>query len=96
MGHLAKNYWYQKGSKGLSKEKNFEGANFAREDSDDYETTMLMATVLDEHVDSKIWFLDTRGSIHMTDQKVRLKDFNESNKRKERLANSSSLQEESA
>lgn len=63
-GHLAKNCWHNK-DKGATKGKE-EEANLARQDSDDYEDTMIMAVVADDHVDSKIWFLDSGCSNHMT------------------------------
>lgn len=58
-GHLAKNCWCKKRNKDSLKEINFEGENFASEDSNHYETMVLMVTVSNEYVDSKIWFLDT-------------------------------------
>ena len=42
--------------------------NLARQDSDDSEGGMVvMAAVADNHVESKIWFLDSGYSNHMTD-----------------------------
>lgn len=51
-----------------------------------------MAAVVDEHVNSKIWFLDTGCSNHMTSHRVWLVDFDESKKSKVKLADDSSLQ----
>lgn len=51
-GHLAKNYEYKKGVE-ATKDKDDEGENLAHEDSHDSETMVLMATISDEHVDSK-------------------------------------------
>ncbi|XP_050896860.1 uncharacterized protein LOC127103657 [Lathyrus oleraceus] len=50
--------------------------------------------VADEHIDSKIWFLDTGCSNHMTDRRVWLANFDELKKRKVRLADNSYLQAE--
>ena len=49
--------------------------NLARQNSDDYEDMMVMAAVVDDHVSSKIWFLESSCSNHMTGQKVWLADF---------------------
>ena len=50
--------WYKKGKS--------EGANLAHQSSDDSEDVMVMNAVADEHVGTKIWFLDTGCSNHMT------------------------------
>lgn len=55
---------------------------------------MLIAAVLDEHVDSKIWFLDTGYSNYMNGRRVWLEDFEEPKKIKVRLVNNSSLKAE--
>ncbi|XP_050885188.1 uncharacterized protein LOC127088300 [Lathyrus oleraceus] len=91
-GHLAKHCWSRK-DKGETKGKD-EGENLARQDSDNYEDLVFMAAVVDEHVDSKIWFLDTGCSNHMTGRRKWLVDFEESKKRKIKLADNSSLQVE--
>src|ERR1051325_1611055 len=65
LGHVAKNCWYRKDN-GLTKRKD-EGANLARQDSDYSEGGMVgMGAVSDKHVKSKIWFLDSGCSNHMT------------------------------
>ncbi|XP_050896104.1 uncharacterized protein LOC127102817 [Lathyrus oleraceus] len=71
-----------------------EGANRALQDSNDYEDMVVMVIVGDDHVESKIWFLDSGCSNHMTFQKVWLADFDSSNKSKVKLADNSSLQAE--
>ncbi|XP_050896771.1 uncharacterized protein LOC127103563 [Lathyrus oleraceus] len=81
-----KNGWYKK-------VKN-EGASLAHQDSDDYEDMMVMVAVADEHVDTKIWFLNTCCSNHMSGQKVWLADSYESKKSKLKLGDNSSLQTE--
>ncbi|XP_050876912.1 uncharacterized protein LOC127080645 [Lathyrus oleraceus] len=50
--------------------------------------------VADDHVDSKIWFLDTCCSNHMTGRKVWLEDFDDLKKNNVKLADNSSLQAE--
>ncbi|XP_050875659.1 uncharacterized protein LOC127079298 [Lathyrus oleraceus] len=89
----AKNYWYKK-DKGVAKGKDDEGENLACQDSYDFEGVVLMDAVIDEYVDSKIWFFDTGCSNHMTGQRVWLVDFDESKKCKVKLANNSLLQAE--
>lgn len=89
-GHLAKNGWYRK-DMGATK-GNEEGANLTHQDSDDYEDMMVMAVVANDHVDSKIWFLDTGCSSHMTGRKIWLEYFDESKKSMVKLADKSSLQ----
>ncbi|XP_058783325.1 uncharacterized protein LOC131658001 [Vicia villosa] len=75
-GHLAKYCWYRKDN-GSMKGKD-EGANLASQDSDDSESGMVvMDSIVDNHVESKIWFLDLGCSNHMTGQKVWFPDFNE-------------------
>ncbi|XP_050909627.1 uncharacterized protein LOC127123451 [Lathyrus oleraceus] len=91
-GHLAKHRWYRK-DKGLTKGKD-KGANFARQDSDDYDDMVVMAAVADEHVESKIWFLGSCYSNHMIGKKVWLVDFYESKKSRVKLAENSSLKAE--
>lgn len=88
---MAKNYWYRK-DKGATKE-NEEGANLARQDSNDYEDMVVMATVADDHVNFKIWFLETGCSNHMTGRKVWLVDFDELKKSKVKLTDNILLQE---
>ncbi|XP_058726874.1 uncharacterized protein LOC131598275 [Vicia villosa] len=64
-----------------------EGAKLTRQDSDDSEGgTVVMAAVVDNHVESKMWFLDSGCSNHMTGQKVWLADFDESKKSRVKLA----------
>ena len=77
-GNVAKNCWYNK-DRGAIKGYE-EGANFAHQDSDDSKDMVVMVVVTDEHVDTKIWFLDTSYSNHITGRKVRLTDFDESKK----------------
>ncbi|XP_050919532.1 uncharacterized protein LOC127137085 [Lathyrus oleraceus] len=89
-GHLAKNDWYNK-YKGATKSKE-EGANLARQDSDDYEDMVVMAAFADDHIDSKIWFLDTSCSNQMIGLKVLLADFDSSMKSRVKLTNNISLQ----
>lgn len=84
-GHLAKNYWYKKG-------KN-EGENHARQDSSDSEGIVVMIAVANEHVNTKIWFLNTCCSNHMSGQKVWLEDLDESKKSKVKLVDNSLLQQ---
>ncbi|XP_058727027.1 uncharacterized protein LOC131598445 [Vicia villosa] len=92
-GHMSKHCWYRKNN-GSTKGKN-EGANLARQDSDDSEGGMVvMAAVADNHVESKMWFLDSGCSNHMTDHKAWLVDFDESKKSKVKLADNNSLQVE--
>lgn len=55
---------------------------------------MVMAVVADDHVDSKIWFLDSVYSNHMVGRKLWLVDFNSSKKSKIKIVNNSSLQAE--
>ncbi|XP_058776276.1 uncharacterized protein LOC131650590 [Vicia villosa] len=81
----------EKKDNGLTKRKD-EGANLARQDSDDSEGMVVMVAVVDNHVESKIWFLDLGCSNHMTGQKVWLTNFDKSKKSKVKLADNSSLQ----
>lgn len=53
---------------------------------------MVMASVANDHVDYKIWFLDTGCSNHMIGRKSWLADFDESKKRKVKLLDNSLLQ----
>lgn len=53
---------------------------------------MVMATVVDGHINSKIWFLDSGYSNHVTGRKMWLANFDSSKKSKIKLANNSSLQ----
>ncbi|XP_058775966.1 uncharacterized protein LOC131650264 [Vicia villosa] len=62
--HLSKHCWYRKDN-GSKKGKD-EGENFACLGSDDSEGMMVMAAVADNHVESKIWFLDLGCLNHMT------------------------------
>lgn len=91
-GHLAKDYWYTKDN-GSTKGED-EGANLARQYLDDYDDIMVMDAVADDHVESKIRFLDLDCSNHMTDRKVWLVDFDDSKKSKVKRADNSSLQAE--
>ena len=92
-GHLDKHCWYIKDNG--SKKRKDEGANLACKDSDDCEGGMVvMAAVADNHVEFKIWFLDSGCSNHMTGRKEWLADFDESKKSKVKLADNSSLQAE--
>lgn len=65
-----------------------EGGNLARQDAD---YMVVMTAVANDHVESKIWFLDLGCSNHMTSQKVWFVDFDESRKSKVKLINNSSL-----
>ncbi|XP_058762537.1 uncharacterized protein LOC131635917 [Vicia villosa] len=90
-GHMSKHCWYKKVN-GSPKGKD-KGAKLVRQDSDDSEGGMVvMDAVADNHVESKMWFLDSGCSNHMTGQKVWLVDFDESKKSKVKLADNSSLQ----
>ncbi|XP_058727147.1 uncharacterized protein LOC131598579 [Vicia villosa] len=71
-----------------------EGAKFARQDSDHSESMVVMDTFADNHVESKIWLLDSGCSNHMTGQKEWLADFDEWKKSKVKLADNSSVQVE--
>lgn len=90
-GHLAKNYWYNK-DKGATKGKDDEGEKLAHQNSDDSEGMILMVVFTYDHVDSKIWFLDTGCSNHMIGRREWLLYFDESKKSKVRLPKYSSLQ----
>ncbi|XP_050914627.1 uncharacterized protein LOC127129501 [Lathyrus oleraceus] len=59
-----------------------------------YEDMIVMVAVAGDHVESKIWFLDSGCSNHMTSQKVWLEDFDSSKKSKVKLADNSSFQVE--
>lgn len=89
-GHLAKHCWYKK-DKGSTK-GNDKWENLARQNSDDFDDMMVMGAVVDDCVESNIWFLDSGCSNHMTGQKVWLVDFDESKKSKVKLVDNSSLQ----
>lgn len=91
-GHLAKNFWYNK-DKGATKVKE-EKENLACQDSDDFEDMVVMATATDDHVDSKIWFLDLGCSNHMSGQKMWLAYFESSKKSKVKFVDNISLQVE--
>lgn len=91
-GHLDKNFWYNK-EKGETNGKE-EGVNLAHQDSDDYEDMVVMAAIADDHVDSKIWFLDSGFSNHMNGQKLWLEYFDSLKKRNVKLADNSLLQAE--
>ncbi|XP_058784851.1 uncharacterized protein LOC131659715 [Vicia villosa] len=91
-GHLSKHCWYRKDNR--STKGGDEGANLARQNLDDSEGMMVMAAVADNHIESKIWFLESGCSNNMTGQKVWLTYFDESKKRKVKLADNSSLQAE--
>lgn len=51
-GHLVNIFWYKK-EKVAGKDKESEEANLAHKESNDFETMMLMAAILDDHMDSK-------------------------------------------
>lgn len=85
-GHSAKNCWYRK-DKGEAKGKE-EGGNLAQHDFNDM---VVMVAVADDHVDSKIWFLDTGCLNHMIGRKVWLADFNDLKKSKVKHADNSSI-----
>lgn len=89
-GHFAKICWYRK-DKGSTNGKE-EGSNLAQHDSNDLDDMVVMAAVADDHVDSKIWFLDTSCSNHMTGRKIWLAYFDKSKKRKVKLADNSSIE----
>lgn len=55
---------------------------------------VVMAAVVDNNIESKILFLDSGYSNHMTGQKVRLVHFDESKERRVKLADISLLQVE--
>ena len=55
---------------------------------------MVMDAVADNHIESKIWFLDSDCSNHMTCRKEWLTGFDESKKMKVKLADNSLLQAE--
>lgn len=76
---MTKNYWYKK-DKGETKGKD--------------EDMVVMVAVADDHVNSKIWFLDTECSNHMTSRKVWLEDLDELKRIKVKLADNSSFQVE--
>ena len=73
---MTKNYWYNKDN-GATKGKE-EGENLSRQDSDDSEDMVVMDAAGDNHVDSKIWSLDSGCSNHMTGRKVWLAKFDPS------------------
>lgn len=58
MRSYAKYCWYNK-EKGVSKSKYGNEVNISHEDSDGFETMVLMDVVSDEGLDYKTWFLDT-------------------------------------
>ncbi|XP_058726405.1 uncharacterized protein LOC131597746 [Vicia villosa] len=78
---------------GLIKGKD-EGVNLACKDSDDYEGMVVMVAIAYNHIESKIWFLDSGCSNHMTGQKVWLAGFDESKKSKVKIADNNLLQAE--
>ncbi|XP_058742623.1 uncharacterized protein LOC131615147 [Vicia villosa] len=82
----------QKKDKGVTKGKD-ERVNLARQDSNDYDDLVLMVASVDEHVESKILFLDLSWSNHMTGRKIWLADFDELKKSKVKFTNNNSLQE---
>ncbi|XP_050902078.1 uncharacterized protein LOC127110544 [Lathyrus oleraceus] len=55
---------------------------------------VVMDAVANDHVKSKIWFLDSGCSSHMTGRKAWLVDFDESKKSKVKLADNNLLQAE--
>lgn len=71
------------------KENNVEGPNFGGEDLNDSRTMVFMAAVSNEHVHSKIRFLDTGCLNHMIGQRVWLENFNELKNSKVTLVDSS-------
>ncbi|XP_050885286.1 uncharacterized protein LOC127088725 [Lathyrus oleraceus] len=79
--------------KGSTKGKD-KRVNLARQDSDDSDDMVVTAAVADDHVEFKIWFLDSGCSNHMTGRKLWLVDFNELKKSKVKLVDNSSLQVE--
>lgn len=89
---MTKNFWYNK-DKGSTKDKE-EGANLARQHSDDSEDMVVMAAVADDYVESKTWFLNSGCSNHMTGRKVWLAYLNSSKKSKVKFVDNSSLQAE--
>ena len=52
VGHVVKNCWYIKDKRDTKGKE--EGANLARQDSDDYEDMVVMTRITNDHVDSKI------------------------------------------
>lgn len=85
---MAKNCWYKKGN-GATDDKDDEGANLAREDSNDSNTIVQMVVVSNKNVDSKTWFLDTGCLNHMHIHRTWLVGFDDTGKRKIRLVDSS-------
>lgn len=67
-GHVANNYWYNK-DKGATK-VNEEGENLARQDSNDFEDMLVLDVVVDNDVNSKIWFLYSGCLNYMTGRKL--------------------------
>ncbi|XP_058784521.1 uncharacterized protein LOC131659330 [Vicia villosa] len=65
-----------------------------RGEGNSYQKDKEEKKVADDHVDSKIWFRDTRCSNHMTGSKLWLANFDESKKSKGKIADNSSLQAE--
>ncbi|XP_050895636.1 uncharacterized protein LOC127102295 [Lathyrus oleraceus] len=92
MESLSKIYWYNKDKEAIKCKE--EGAILARKDSNDFEDMVVMAVVVDDRVDSKIWFLDSGCSNHMAGRKVWLAYFDSSKKSKVKLADNSLLQVE--
>lgn len=84
--------WYNK-DKGSTKGKD-KGANLACQDSYDYEDMVVVAAVADDHVVSKIRFLDLGYSNLMTGKKVWLEDFDSLKNSKVKLTDNILLQAE--
>lgn len=66
--------------------------NLARQDSYDYDDMVVMVAVVDDHVESKIWFIDSGCSNHIICRKAWLVDFEESKKINVKLVDNSLLQ----
>lgn len=67
-----------KKDKGATKGNDDDVENLACQDSNDSDGMVLMDAFVDEHVDSKTWFLDTGSSNRMITRRVWLADFDES------------------
>ncbi|XP_050877071.1 uncharacterized protein LOC127080820 [Lathyrus oleraceus] len=87
-----KHCWDRKDN-GSTKSKE-EGENLARQDSNDSDDMVVMDAVANDHIESKIWFLDSGFSNHMTSKKIWLVDFDESKKIKVKFADNNSFQVE--
>ncbi|CAJ2647891.1 unnamed protein product [Trifolium pratense] len=83
------NKWWKEESKGKKKQEN--EANHARHNDSDSDGVLMMVTSNSENDTSKLWYLDTGCSNHMTGHRDWLLEFDENFKSKVKFADDSTI-----